>query len=75
MAINLRPLANGQVRYEARLYKRSKGKSRTRRFDTREEAEWQIRAWKEIDDRDSHQKQNLSDTELRALQNRFLLGR
>ena len=49
MAINERKLANGRIKYEARLHHRPPKKSRCIRFNTREEAEHQIRVWQEIE--------------------------
>ncbi len=69
MSVNERRLANGAIRYEARLPQRNK-KNRSARFNTREEAEHQIRVWLAM-------KPKIikgSGADLRMLSDYFLLG-
>jgi hypothetical protein len=49
MAISKITLSGGRVRYIARLYRTEAKNSRTKRFDTWEEAHNQIRDWRDID--------------------------
>ena len=51
MPVNTKKMADGSLRYIARLYNSNGQKSRTKHFKKREDAENQIRDWRDIDAR------------------------
>ena len=72
MPINTTKTANGEPRYIARLYFANGQKSRVRHFKTREEAEAQLRDWRDIEAR---KKAKEFPTDCSREQHYFLYGR
>ena len=72
MPINTIKLADDSLRYIARLYFANGQKSRVRHFKTREEAENQLRDWRDIEAR---KKAKEFPTDCSKEQYKFLYGR